>query len=126
MPIDFFPFAFRGTERKSHRIIFSGTASDGTLWIRPLLVLAAQQAGLVQRDLQAMLPCVRELPFDSERKRMSTVHALPLSSQGTTLPAVLAAAGLKEHADHLVRRFPSLRASRPSTRWSSSTRSKQH
>ena len=55
------------------------------------LVLAAQQAGLVQRDLQAMLPRVRELPFDSERKRMSTVHTLPSSTQGTSLHPVLAA-----------------------------------
>ncbi len=62
------------------------------------LVLAAQQAGLVQRDLQAMLPRVRELPFDSERKRMSTVHALPSSSQETTLHPVLAAAGHQGHA----------------------------
>jgi len=66
------------------------------------LVLAAEQAGLVQRDLQAMLPRVRELPFDSERKRMSTVHALPSSSQGTTLHPVLAAARHQGHADHLV------------------------
>ena len=66
------------------------------------LVLAAQQAGLVQHDLQAMLPRVRELPFDSERKRMSTVHALPSSSQGTTLHPVLAVAGHQGHADHLV------------------------
>ncbi len=66
------------------------------------LVLAAQQAGLVQRDLQALLPRVRELPFDSERKRMSTVHALSPSSQRTTLHPVLAAAGHQGQADHLV------------------------
>ena len=66
------------------------------------LVLAGQRAGLVQHDLQAMLPRVRELPFDSERKRMSTVHALPSSSQGTALHPVLAAAGHKGYADHLV------------------------
>ncbi len=66
------------------------------------LVLAAQQAGLVQRDLQALLPRLRELPFDSERKRMSTVHALPSSSQGATLHPVLAAAGDPGRADYLV------------------------
>ncbi len=44
------------------------------------LVLAADQAGLVQIDLKTLLPRVRELPFDSERKRMSTVHAMPSSS----------------------------------------------
>ncbi len=66
------------------------------------LVLAARQAGLVQRDLQALLPRVRELPFDSERKRMSTVHALPSASERTTLHPVLAAAGDQGRADHLV------------------------
>jgi P-type Ca2+ transporter type 2C len=66
------------------------------------LVLAAQQVGMVQGDLQAMLPRVRELPFDSERKRMSTVHALPSSSQGETLHPVLAAARHDGHAEHLV------------------------
>ncbi|TRO80329.1 cation-translocating P-type ATPase [Desulfuromonas acetexigens] len=66
------------------------------------LVLAAQQAGWVQRDLQAMLPRVREWPFDSERKRMSTVHTLPPASQRTTLPPVLAADGDQGQADHLV------------------------
>jgi len=66
------------------------------------LVLAAQQAGLVQRDLQGMLPRVRELPFDSERKRMSTVHAMPSSSQKTTLHPILAATKQQRYADHLV------------------------
>jgi len=65
------------------------------------LVLAAHQAGLVQSELQTILPRVRELPFDSERKRMSTVHALPSSSQRATLHPVLAA-GDQAHADHLV------------------------
>ncbi|MDK9699002.1 MAG: cation-translocating P-type ATPase [bacterium] len=66
------------------------------------LVLVAQQAGLVQRDLQALLPRVRELPFDSERKRMSTIHTLPSSSQATILRPVLAAAGHEGNTDYLV------------------------
>ena len=66
------------------------------------LVLAAGQAGLVQRDLQAMLPRVRELPFDSERKRMSTVHALPASFLGAMWHPLLVAAGGHGHASHLV------------------------
>ncbi len=65
------------------------------------LVLAAQQAGLVQGDLQTLLPRVRELPFDSERKRMSTVHALPSSAEATTLHPALAAEG-EGRAAHLV------------------------
>jgi Ca2+-transporting ATPase len=40
------------------------------------LLVAASQAGLLKSDLEALLPRVSELPFDSERKRMTTVHAL--------------------------------------------------
>ena len=75
---------------------FLGDPTEGAL------VLAAQQAGRVQRDLQALLPRVRELPFDSERKRMSTVHTLPSSSAGTTLHPVLADAAHQGRAAHLV------------------------
>ncbi len=66
------------------------------------LVLAAKKTGLVQSDLQAMLPRVRELPFDSERKRMSTVHALPSSAQGAPVHPALAATGHQKHTDHLL------------------------
>lgn len=66
------------------------------------LVLVAHQAGLVQRDLQAMLPRVRELPFDSERKRMSTVHTMAASSPGKPLHPVLSVAGEQGKADHLL------------------------
>ncbi len=41
------------------------------------LLVAARQAGLLQTELQADLPRVAELPFDSDRKRMTTVHRLP-------------------------------------------------
>jgi Ca2+-transporting ATPase len=75
---------------------FLGDPTEGAL------VLAAQQAGLVQRDLQTMLPRVGELPFDSERKRMSTVHALPSSSPKKNLPPVLGAAEHEGNAAHLV------------------------
>ncbi len=40
------------------------------------LLVAAAQAGLLKDQLDAWLPRVAELPFDSERKRMTTVHAL--------------------------------------------------
>ncbi|WP_102128018.1 cation-translocating P-type ATPase [Deinococcus planocerae] len=39
------------------------------------LLVAAANAGLAQGELTAALPRVAELPFDSERKRMTTVHA---------------------------------------------------
>jgi Ca2+-transporting ATPase len=41
------------------------------------LLVAAAQAGLDLETLDAALPRVSELPFDSERKRMTTVHSLP-------------------------------------------------
>jgi Ca2+-transporting ATPase len=40
------------------------------------LLVAAQQAGVTRTGLEAVLPRVSELPFDSERKRMTTVHKL--------------------------------------------------
>jgi len=44
-------------------------------------------AGLLKADLEASLPRVAELPFDSDRKRMSTVHQLP--ADRSTLPYAL-------------------------------------
>jgi Ca2+-transporting ATPase len=66
------------------------------------LVLASRQAGLDQRELQAWMPRVRELPFDSERKRMTTVHVLPSSFPGISLHPFLSAASQSGAADHLV------------------------
>jgi len=40
------------------------------------LVVAAAQAGLWKQDLEKALPRVDEVPFDSERKRMTTVHSV--------------------------------------------------
>jgi Ca2+-transporting ATPase len=39
------------------------------------LFLAAEQAGYVKKALEAALPRVAELPFDSSRKRMTTLHS---------------------------------------------------
>lgn len=50
---------------------------DGSLAGDPTeiaLVLAAQAAGFDQAKLRDQLPRVNEIPFDSERKRMSTLH----------------------------------------------------
>ncbi|OJX39648.1 MAG: ATPase [Chloroflexi bacterium 44-23] len=40
------------------------------------LVIAAMRAGLWKEKLEEALPRVGELPFDSERKRMTTIHAI--------------------------------------------------
>lgn len=49
---------------------FLGDPTEGAL------LVAAQQAGLEKQGLEALLPRVGELPFDSDRKRMTTVHKL--------------------------------------------------
>jgi P-type Ca2+ transporter type 2C len=51
------------------------------------LLVAARQAGLSQRELEEALPRIAELPFDSDRKRMTTVHKLP--ADHAQLPASL-------------------------------------
>ena len=51
--------------------VASGDPTEGAL------LVAAAQEGLDQRKLEESCPRVDELPFDSTRKRMSTVHALP-------------------------------------------------
>ena len=41
------------------------------------MVVAAAKAGLVKAELDAHFPRVNEIPFTSETKRMTTLHALP-------------------------------------------------
>jgi Ca2+-transporting ATPase len=50
------------------------------------LVVAAHRYGLGRTELEAGLPRVAEAPFDSDRKRMSTVHRLAL--EGGLPPAL--------------------------------------
>jgi Ca2+-transporting ATPase len=55
-------------------------AEDGSLLGDPTetaLVDVMRRYGLDKRELEAATPRVAELPFDSQRKRMTTVHALP-------------------------------------------------
>lgn len=40
------------------------------------LVIAAYRKGLLQQDIEAMFPRIAELAFDSNRKRMTTVHEI--------------------------------------------------
>jgi Ca2+-transporting ATPase len=51
-------------------IVTAGDPTEGAL------VFAASVAGLSKEEIEAGLPRVAELPFDSERKRMTTVHDL--------------------------------------------------
>jgi Ca2+-transporting ATPase len=51
------------------------------------LLVAASQAGLRKSELETVVPRAAELPFDSDRKRMTTVHRLP--ADGAELPNVL-------------------------------------
>ncbi len=41
------------------------------------LIVAAAKAGMIKEDLERTYPRVREVPFTSERKRMTTVHKSP-------------------------------------------------
>ncbi|MDJ0703604.1 MAG: cation-translocating P-type ATPase [Leptolyngbyaceae cyanobacterium MO_188.B28] len=60
------------------------------------LVVAAAQLGLWKVRLEQAFPRVAELPFDSERKRMTTIHQLPTDT--TPLPEVLKASMNREIA----------------------------
>jgi P-type Ca2+ transporter type 2C len=53
------------------RFLAVGDPTEGAL------LVAARQAGLDPDALQDVLPRSAELPFDSDRKRMTTVHRLP-------------------------------------------------
>jgi Ca2+-transporting ATPase len=51
-------------------------------------VVAAARSGMRKPDLESIFPRIGEFPFDSGRKRMSTVHAV---APGSSLPAALEA-----------------------------------
>jgi P-type Ca2+ transporter type 2C len=55
-------------ETKEQEFSAIGDPTEGAL------VVAAVRAGLWKSDLESALPRVAELPFDSDRKRMSTFH----------------------------------------------------
>ncbi|HEX6287642.1 MAG TPA: HAD-IC family P-type ATPase, partial [Herpetosiphonaceae bacterium] len=70
-------------DRESGRYLPIGDPTEGAL------LVAALQAGLERDALEHWLPRVAELPFDSDRKRMTTVHRLP--ADPSHLPPVLSA-----------------------------------
>ena len=66
-----------------------GIAEDGSLLGDPTetaLVAVLRRYGLDKDELEASAPRVGELPFDSERKLMTTVHALPADPAGVSEP----------------------------------------
>jgi P-type Ca2+ transporter type 2C len=48
------------------------------------LVVAAAREGMKKPELEASLPRIREVPFDSRRKRMTTVHEVASTSSSET------------------------------------------
>jgi len=54
------------------------------------LVVAAAQMGMVKEHMETFLPRIAELPFDSNRKRMTTLHRLPSEEEppGYLLPVM--------------------------------------
>lgn len=68
-------------DSQSGRYTFMGDPTEGAL------LVAAAQAGLDKDQLSLALPRINELPFDSDRKRMSTLHRLPVNGNG--LPQAL-------------------------------------
>jgi Ca2+-transporting ATPase len=70
-----------GAEGKRWRMV--GDPTEGAL------VVAAAKADLHRPTVEAHYPRVAEIPFDSERKLMSTIHAVPAPSTVTKKEAVL-------------------------------------
>jgi P-type Ca2+ transporter type 2C len=65
----------KGTERTTHE----KTIGDPT---EVALLIAAAERGIYKEDLFDMLPRIDEVPFDSGRKRMSTVHKVKRNLAG--------------------------------------------
>ena len=67
-------------EEGTGRLITLGDPTEAAL------LVAAAQATLTRDSLHMYLPRVAELPFDSERKRMTTVHRRPAGDAGRDAP----------------------------------------
>jgi Ca2+-transporting ATPase len=70
----------RGGHRRRHRVVGDPTEAA--------LVVAAALLGLDKSEIERTLPRVGEMPFDSDRKRMTTIHRL---EAGNPLHDLLAA-----------------------------------
>ena len=79
------------------------------------LVVVAAKAGYQKEGLENEYPRLRELPFDSERKRMSTVHRTP---EGNEILFV------KGAPDQIIERCSSFRSNSKEKAWSQSLKGK--
>jgi Ca2+-transporting ATPase len=75
-----------GTLNNDAELTISGESGEGQTYrmtgdpTEGALVVAAAKAGALPRPLYRAYPRVQEVPFDSERKRMITVHEIKASS----------------------------------------------
>jgi Ca2+-transporting ATPase len=69
-----------GEEDGQHTWRIVGDPTEGAL------VVAAAKAGLWRREVEEVLPRVMEIPFDSERKRMTTIHQIKMANGQSPLP----------------------------------------
>ncbi len=72
--------AAEGEEKTEWGII--GDPTEGAL------VVAAEKAGLHKTEQDKQWPRIREFPFNSERKRMTTIHEIPEDFSRKNLPGV--------------------------------------
>ena len=61
------------------------------------LLVAAARLGLLKPDLDRALPRVAEVPFDSDRKRMTTIHRVDAATAPRAVRRIVAAAGNREY-----------------------------
>ncbi len=66
-------------EDKAGNYTFHGDPTEGAL------LVAAKRSGIQKTELEKSLPRVNELPFESDRKRMTTVHELKINE--TEIPS---------------------------------------
>ena len=64
------------------------------------LVVAAEKFGMEKRELEKILPRVAELPFDSDRKRMTTIHKI--ENQGMdNIKEIIDLAALNSNSEYI-------------------------
>lgn len=66
--------------QRPHQVHAVGDPTEGAL------VVVASRWGLKKTSLEKRLPRIAEIPFDAERKRMTTVHSLPDNSHSPGEP----------------------------------------